>query len=292
MNQKIVEYRGVTGLVYARVLEDSAETLSFGTPKPLAGVAEISRSTESSSATHYYNNIPAIVIQSTGSDEVTINTSVIPFDVLAEITGQTYDPDTGMFVEQERDPGYFAIGYQTKLTDGTVVYVWRLKGSFSLPDSDHKTEDDGTDANGQSIVYTGVSTSHKFTKTGKGAKAINVDTSTNTAATEESFFSAVQTPDTVVGPNSIAVTGVGIAPAALALTVGDLGEVIATVVPVNASNKVVSFTSSDEEVVTVSEAGIVTAIGAGSASITVTTDDGSYTDSCTVTVTAAPETEG
>lgn len=289
MPQKIVEYRGVEGLVYARVLEDSAESFTTGTVKSLAGVAEISRSTESSSATHYYDNIPAIVIQSTGSDEVSINTSVIPFDVLSEITGQAYDSDTGMFVEQERDPGYFAIGYQTKLTDGTIIYVWRLKGSFSIPDSDSNTEDDGTDANGQSITYTGISTTHKFTKTGKGAKAINVSTAVNTAVTAADFFSAVQTPDTVVGPNSIPVTGVGIAPASLALTVGEIGAVIATIVPVNASNKVVTFASADDEVATVAADGTVTAVGEGTTTITVTTDDGSYTDTCSITVTAASE---
>lgn len=289
MSQKIVEYRGVEGLVYAPVIEDSAEAFTTGPVKTLAGVAEISRSTESSNATHYYNNIPAVVIQSTGSDEVSINTSVIPFDVLADITGQYYDSDTGMFTEQERDPGYFAIGYRTKLTDGTEIFVWRLKGSFSIPDADSQTEDDGTDANGQSITFTGISTIHKFVKTGKPAKAINVDTSVNTAATVSDFFASVQTPDTVVGPNSVAVTGVGIAPAALALTVGDTASVIATVVPVNAANKAVTFESSDTEVVEVTNAGIVTAIGAGTTSITVTTVDGNYTDTCAVTVVAPEE---
>ena len=289
--QKIVEYRGVEGLVYAPIIEDSAEAFTTGAVKSLAGVAEISRSTESSNATHYYDNIPAIVIQSTGSDEVSINTSVIPFDVLAEITGQAYDAETGMFVEQERDPGYFAIGYQTKLTDGTLVYVWRLKGSFSIPDATSATEDDGTDANGQSITYTGISTIHEFTKTGKSAKAINVSTAVNTAVTAADFFSAVQTPDTVVGPNSIAVTGVGIAPASLALTEGETGSLVAIVVPTNASDKVVTFESADEAVATVTDAGVVNAVGEGTTTITVTTHDGNYTDTCAITVTAAPEVE-
>lgn len=54
------------------------------------------------------------------------------------------------------------IGYRTKTTDGTEILVWRLKGTFKIPDSDHATEDDGTDANGQEITYTGISTTHKF----------------------------------------------------------------------------------------------------------------------------------
>lgn len=193
---KIYEYRGVNGLVYAPVTEDSSDTFSTGTVKDLAGVAEISKSTESSNEPHYYDNIPAIVVASTGSDEITITASAIPLDVLADITGQYYDSATGMFVEKERDPGYFALGYRTQDTDGNDYYVWRLKGTFSIPDQNNVTEDDGTDANGQEITFTGISTTHKFTKTNAPAKAITVDTSVN-AVGESTFFGTVQTPDTV-----------------------------------------------------------------------------------------------
>ena len=68
---------------------------------------------------------------------------------------------------------------------------------FSIPDVTAQTKDDGTDANGQELTYTGISTTHKFTKTGKPAKAVNVDTSVNTTMTVANFFSKVQTPDTV-----------------------------------------------------------------------------------------------
>lgn len=197
---KIVEWRGVERLVYAKILQDDAEAFSTGTVKPLAGVAEVSRSTESSSETHYYDNMPAIVITATGSDTVTINASAIDFDTLADITGQDYDDATGMFIEQgERDPGYYALGYETKKTDGTKVYVWRLKGMFGIPDTTNSTENDGTDANGQELTYTGISTTHKFTYNGKAAKAVNVDTSVNETITAETFFGTVQTPDTIAG---------------------------------------------------------------------------------------------
>ena len=194
---EIYEYRGVRGLVAAPITEDSSENFTTGTPIKVAGVAEIGRTTASSSEAHYYDNIPAVVINSTGSDTVTINASAIPLDVLAQITGQIYDATKGMLVEGERTPGYWAIGYITKTTSGTEVFVWRLKGSFAIPDSTSATENAGTDANGQTLTYTGVSTVHKFTATGKSAKAINVDTSVNTTVTETAFFESVQTPDTL-----------------------------------------------------------------------------------------------
>ena len=198
MPKKYFEYRGVDNAVYAEVTQDDSSGFATGTVKDLTGVSEISRSTESSSEVHCYDNIPAIVITSTGADEVAINGSGIPLDVLAEITGQYYDSSTGMFVEQERSEKYFAFGYITDKTDGTKVLVWRLKGTFTIPDHTSATKNEGTDANGQELTYTGIATTHKFTKTGKNAKAINIDTSDNpTNITESAFFASVQTPDTI-----------------------------------------------------------------------------------------------
>ena len=127
--KRIYEYRGVSDAVYAEVTEDG-DTFTTGEVKNFTGVSEIAKATDSSNEPHYYDNVPAVVVSSTGSDEITINASAIPMDILAEITGQYYDETTGMMVEQERTPKYFAFGYRTKTTDGTEILVWRLKGSF------------------------------------------------------------------------------------------------------------------------------------------------------------------
>ena len=124
--QEIHEYRGVEGLVAAEVLtDDDTSGYTTGSVFAIAGVAEISRSTDSSNEPHYYDNIPAVVISSTSADEVTINTSAIPLDVLAAITGQNYDENTGAFIEGPRDVKYFALGYITQKENGDAVYVWR-----------------------------------------------------------------------------------------------------------------------------------------------------------------------
>ena len=198
MAKKYFEYRGVSNAVYAEVTKDDATEITFGTVKDFTGVSEIGKTTDSSNETHYYDNLPAIIIDSVGSDEISVNASGIPFDVLAEITGQYYDAANGLLVEQEGTPKYFAFGYITDKTDGTKVLVWRLKGKFSIPGVTSATKDDGTDANGQELTFTGISTTHKFTATSKPAKAVNIDTSVNQTMTESAFFAAVQTPDTIV----------------------------------------------------------------------------------------------
>lgn len=195
--QEIVEYRGVEGLVAAEVLTDNdTDGYTTGDVFAIAGVAEIARTTDSSNEAHYYDNIPAVVVSNTAADEVTITASAIPFDVLATITGQNYDADTGALIEGPRDVKYFALGYKAKKTNGDEVYVWRYKGNFNIPDQTNATENDGTDANGQEIVFTGISTTHKFTKTGKGAKALNVDLGKDLADVS-TFFDEVVTPDTL-----------------------------------------------------------------------------------------------
>ena len=202
MNQnldEIVEYRGVTDLVIAEVLTDNnkeGEGYTTGEVIELAGVGEISKTTSNSSESKYYNNMAAIVINSTGADEIKCSVSVIPQDKLALITGQDYDEETGTLIEGERKVKYFALGYKTKKTNGDEIYVWRHKGTFNIPDNTHATENDGTDSNGQEVTYTGISTTHKFDKTGKTAKAINVDVAKDRADVS-TFFDTVTTIDTL-----------------------------------------------------------------------------------------------
>ena len=196
----VFEYRGAADLVYAEITKDTSDEFTFGTVKDLAGLAKVSKKTNSSSKTMYYDNKAAGTINSTGADDITLDVSGIPMDTLADITGQYFDSTTGMMVEQERTTKYFALGYKTKNTNGEEIYVWRLKGTFAIPDQENATENDGTDSNGQSLSYTGIFTVHKFTKNGgKSAKAVNVNITEDkiSASAIENFFSTVQTPDSI-----------------------------------------------------------------------------------------------
>lgn len=85
-----------------------------------------------------------------------------------------------------------------------------------------------------------------------------------------------------------AVTGVSLNKNAAALTVGQTEQLTATVSPADAADKSVSWSSDDASVAAVSSAGLVTAIAAGNAVISVKTTDGNKTATCAVTVTAAP----
>lgn len=203
---KTVEFRGCKNLVYAEITKDDNETSGgyvTGEVKMLAPVAEISKTVETSSEAHYYDNKAAIVINSEGSDTVTFTIAVPSDEVLADITGRTFDGTKKMFIESNQEQKMFAVGYILgEKGDGEDErFVWRYKGSFNIPDETSATEDSGTSANNMSLVYTGIYTDHLFTN-GKGtgvkgaAKAAFIRESAN-VATAEKWFETVSTPDTV-----------------------------------------------------------------------------------------------
>lgn len=88
------------------------------------------------------------------------------------------------------------------------------------------------------------------------------------------------------GIQTVAVTGVSLNASSGELTVNGQTTLTATVVPANATNKTVTWTSSAPTVATVVN-GVVTALKAGTAVITATTEDGGFTAEYALTVKAA-----
>lgn len=86
---------------------------------------------------------------------------------------------------------------------------------------------------------------------------------------------------------AIAVTGVTLNKSSLNLQIGGNETLTATIAPTDATNKNISWISSNPAVATVNN-GKVTGVAAGTATITATTVDGNKTATCTVTVTAGP----
>lgn len=91
--------------------------------------------------------------------------------------------------------------------------------------------------------------------------------------------------DVTVLAKAIKAESVRLSETELSLSVGETKTLTATVDPDNASNKNISWKSDNESVATVDQDGNVTAIGSGTAKVTVTTEDGGLTAACVVNVT-------
>ena len=95
-------------------------------------------------------------------------------------------------------------------------------------------------------------------------------------------YAIVENEDGTYGVKK-AVTGVALSPETATVEIGKTVTLTATVTPEDAYNKNATWSSNNESVATVVD-GVVTGVTTGSAIITVTTEDGDYTDTCTVTV--------
>ena len=94
--------------------------------------------------------------------------------------------------------------------------------------------------------------------------------------------------EVTVNPAAILATSVSLDQSNVSLTEGMTLQLTATVLPENATDRTVTWTSSDPAVATVDATGLVTAVAAGTATITATTSDGSaLAATCQVTVEAS-----
>ncbi|QSW89273.1 Ig-like domain-containing protein [Flavobacterium endoglycinae] len=115
--------------------------------------------------------------------------------------------------------------------------------------------------------------------------AVASGSATITVTTQDGAKTAVSA--ITVNNSNVAVTSVSLSPSTASLTVGGTQQLTPTVLPSNATNKSVSYSSNNTGVVTVNSSGLVTAVSNGTATITVTTADGNKTSTCAVTVSTA-----
>lgn len=224
----------------------------------------------------YASNVP-FYVSSKGAGDVKLALTVadlegLPAGALDDILGRTQDPATKIStVGQDTEAPYCAVELITQDKDGNDLYVGLLKGKFSFDGDDPKS----TDNNGAVLSSDVLNGSFVSRSDGKVyAKGREVDGVTQTVF-ENYIFPAATT---------IPVTGVVLTPSTADIAASGTQQLTATISPSNASNTSVTYASSDTSIATVDNSGLVTGVVAGSATITVTTADGGYTDICDVTV--------
>ena len=143
------------------------------------------------------------------------------------------------------------------LDSGVTLESWEVDGSKLMNSGTERYLTEETGSNG----------THLFTIRSSGEETIIEDTDTLPSAT-----------------NATAIT---VSPKTLTVETGSSKNLTVTFTPAEATNKSVTWTSSNTSVATVSDSGKVTGIAKGTATITATYSDGVLTDTCEVTVTKA-----
>ena len=171
----------------------------------------------------------------------------------------------------------------------TVVAVTSVtlnKSSLTLTEGGSETlvatvkPDDATD---KTVTWTSSKTSVATVDSNGKVTAVAEGTATITAKAGDKSATCSVT----VNKATVAVTSVTLNKSSLTLTEGGLETLVATVKPDDATDKTVTWSSTNTTVATVSSVGVITAKSAGSATITVTTNDGGYEATCSVSVNKA-----
>lgn len=129
---------------------------------------------------------------------------------------------------------------------------------------------------------------------GSGNGSITVSVAENLSTSSRSANITVVTPNLTrtITVNQLGyaapidVTGVTLTPSAVTISVGGTGLLTAEIAPADADIQGVTYASSNASIASVSSTGEVTGVAAGTATITVTTDDGGFTDTSAITVLA------
>lgn len=142
-----------------------------------------------------------------------------------------------------------------------------------------------SNATNQNITWSsdnaGVATVDAFGNvTGQASGLANI-----TATTADGGYSDSCAVSVVTSP--VPVTGVSLSQSTITIQVGNQGQLTAAITPANATNQNLIWNTSNSLIASVNSSGVVTGNAVGSATITVTTQDGGYSAACSVTITNA-----
>lgn len=210
MNTDHVLKRGLKDIFAAEVLIDDNEESTAGTgetpnhgyvtgtPFHLIPAGEMTRNAENEKTDVYYDDVVFETVGKEGATEVSITGAALRAQLLAKINNKYVDATTGAVLDTgEFKPRYFALGGTSENTDGTEEKFWFMKGTFAIPEQADKTEDDSTDTNGQTLTFSAVRTTHRFTVDGKqkGMKRVVIDTSVSELKASKDWNAQVVTPE-------------------------------------------------------------------------------------------------
>jgi uncharacterized protein YjdB len=139
-----------------------------------------------------------------------------------------------------------------------------------------------TNASDKTVSYTSSNAAVATVSTAGVVTGVAVGSAIITVKTTDGGFTATST--ITVQNTTVHVTGVTVLPATATINIAGTQALTPTIAPSNATDKTVSYSSSNTAVATVSTAGVVTGVAVGSAIITVKTTDGGFTATSTITV--------
>ncbi|MBR4444650.1 MAG: Ig-like domain-containing protein [Solobacterium sp.] len=211
------------------------------------------------------------------------NATVASVDSNGKITA--HQSGTAVITVKTNDGGYTAECTVTVITPVTGVSL--NKNNLTLPEGGTETLTAAIspeDADDQTVTWTSSDAAIAAVDNNGKVTAIKSGTAVITVQTNDGSYTAKCSVTVTKKEEPVYVSSVTLNKKELTLKAGKSETLTATVLPENAEDKSVTWTSSDAAIASVDSNGKVTAQKSGTAVITVKTNDGGYTAECKVTV--------
>lgn len=162
MAKRYADYRGLRGLVAAKIKTDNGTTFEADKWQELEGAVSVSIESEESTTSIFRDNLSIRNISTEGPDTATVNMDVLANKVRAWLEGRTYSEANDVYVKTPKKNERFVFGFIGKLNDGSEEAVIMYNTTVTGGNEERNTEDDGTDVTTVEYVFTGVYTQTKF----------------------------------------------------------------------------------------------------------------------------------
>lgn len=175
----------------AKVTEKDG-VLAFDTPEHIPGVEQVGRVPMISSGKKYGDGIVRFSVSKKNSYEITIAHNQIPTEWKSYLEGTTIA--SGVESASSEDvPGMVAIGWEVEKTGGKKEFIWFLYGTAEPITVDVQQSEDNVNFTSDSLKITCM----EHTSLKRFYTLVDTELEANAAITAETFFSKVQTTDTI-----------------------------------------------------------------------------------------------
>ena len=298
-------YSGVDVKSYEFMMYKKVDVVSYNTPKDLVGFTAVDGNALTYRVGDIYQSANALNVTAHYSDGTTANVSSkdYTYKVSTDMAGNNVVDKTTAFVNDGKY--YVTVSYMNLVPSIIEINVDPVVTSLTLSMSNktYNTSDTIVLANNLTanlIKSNGQSTTTTYANFAANDLSVTLLDPNGVAHSLTSPFGTAGTWTIKVAWNNsetiystidltvkvVNVVSVTLDQASTSLEVGDTVQLKATISPANATNANVSWASVDENIASVDQTGLVTALNVGKTTIVVTSEDGSFTSSCEITVTA------